>query len=90
MRTEILFGAKQIRAVGIARVAVYGKLAGYHVGDKQHEHERDTQACHVDERKELVALQKCKVSFKCFHTSFRFNRVSRILVGVSPALYSYG
>ena len=60
---ESLLRGKKIGPVRVFRVLVHGELARHHVGDKEHEHQRNAQPRHIDKRKELVAFQKSKISF---------------------------
>ena len=63
MSSRPVFVGHHRDTVGIGQVLVHGELARHHIRDKEHEHQRDAQAGHVDQCKELVALQKGKISF---------------------------
>ena len=58
-----VFVGKHIDAVGIGQIFVHSELPCHHVGDKEYEHQRDAQPRHVDECKELVALQEGEIGF---------------------------
>lgn len=67
MATGIILIGVNPYAVGILQVPVHRQLPCHHVCYQQHKHQRNTQPDQVDERKQLVAVEKRKISFQSFH-----------------------
>ena len=58
---------QHINMLNILYIAAHSELSHYHIGNKQHKHQRNAQSRHVDQCKQLVAVKIGKIGFQSFH-----------------------
>ena len=74
---KIALVRQDVNVIDILYIVAHGDLPHDHVGNEQHEHQGDAQSCHIDQRKQFVALEISKISFQSFHRILGFEVVIR-------------